>query len=151
MPTMQSRYPPENVRFRQGSVFRSAGVFAVHCVSQLHASFSGRLKRQLVSVPKRLRAAAWAVSFRGNSRMPLVRCFAIGALYERSCFSLASPLVCWRPVAPRPEPNQAEGVSLLDQMMVFFGSNLHSGSSHATTNLPLLLAGGGFKIGRAHV
>src|SRR5262249_11903814 len=41
-----------------------------------------------------------------------------------------------------------EGVSLLDQTMVFFGSNLHSGSSHATTNLPALLAGGGFKHGQ---
>jgi hypothetical protein len=41
-----------------------------------------------------------------------------------------------------------EGVSLLDQTMVFFGSNLHSGSSHATTNLPVLLAGGGFKHGQ---
>lgn len=41
-----------------------------------------------------------------------------------------------------------EGVSLLDQTMVFFGSNLGSGSSHATTNLPVLLAGGGFKHGQ---
>jgi hypothetical protein len=32
--------------------------------------------------------------------------------------------------------------------MVMFGSNLGSGNSHSCKNLPMLLAGGGFKHGR---
>lgn len=38
--------------------------------------------------------------------------------------------------------------SLLDSTMVFFGSNLGNANSHDTRNLPLLLAGGGFKHGQ---
>ena len=41
-----------------------------------------------------------------------------------------------------------EGESLLDRTMVFFGSNLGNASYHSTTNLPVLLAGGGFKHGQ---
>ena len=41
-----------------------------------------------------------------------------------------------------------DGVSLLDRTMVFFGSNLGNASSHATKNLPIFLAGGGFKHGQ---
>jgi hypothetical protein len=40
------------------------------------------------------------------------------------------------------------GTSLLDQTMVLFGSNLGNANSHDTRNLPILLAGGGFKHGR---
>ena len=38
--------------------------------------------------------------------------------------------------------------SLLDRTMVFFSSNLGNASSHAVKNLPVLLAGGGFKHGQ---
>jgi hypothetical protein len=41
-----------------------------------------------------------------------------------------------------------EGAALLDRTMVFFSSNLGNASSHATTNLPVLLAGGGFRHGQ---
>jgi len=41
-----------------------------------------------------------------------------------------------------------EGETLLDRTMVFFASNLGNASSHATTNLPVLFAGGGFKHGQ---
>jgi hypothetical protein len=41
-----------------------------------------------------------------------------------------------------------DGASLLDRTMVFFGSNLGAGSTHSTRNLPVLLAGGGFRHGR---
>ena len=41
-----------------------------------------------------------------------------------------------------------EGVSLLDRTTVFFGSNLGNASYHSTTNLPVLLAGGGFRHGQ---
>jgi hypothetical protein len=37
---------------------------------------------------------------------------------------------------------------LLDRTMVFLGSNLGDGSSHSVKNLPVLLAGGGFRHGR---
>ena len=40
------------------------------------------------------------------------------------------------------------GVSLLDRTMVFLGSNLGDGSSHSVHNLPVLLAGGGFRHGQ---
>ncbi len=38
--------------------------------------------------------------------------------------------------------------SLLDQTSVIFGSNLGNANSHDTKNLPLILAGGGFKHGQ---
>jgi hypothetical protein len=40
------------------------------------------------------------------------------------------------------------GVPLLNHTAVLFGSNLGNASAHDTKNLPLLLAGGGFKHGR---
>ena len=40
-----------------------------------------------------------------------------------------------------------DGSSLLDRTMVLFGSNLGNASSHDTKNMPILLAGGGFKHG----
>jgi hypothetical protein len=41
-----------------------------------------------------------------------------------------------------------QGVSLLDRTTVFFSSNLGNASSHSSKNLPVLLAGGGFKHGQ---
>ena len=43
---------------------------------------------------------------------------------------------------------EEQGESLLDRTMVFFGSNLGNASNHSTKNLPVLLAGGGFRHGR---
>lgn len=43
--------------------------------------------------------------------------------------------------------SQEEGVSLLDRTLVFFGSNLGNASNHSARNLPVLLAGGGFRHG----
>ncbi|MCO8125025.1 DUF1552 domain-containing protein [Stieleria sp. TO1_6] len=43
---------------------------------------------------------------------------------------------------------QEEGDTLLDRTMVLFGSNLGNASSHDTKNMPIVLAGGGFKHGR---
>jgi BMFP domain-containing protein YqiC len=42
---------------------------------------------------------------------------------------------------------EGEG-SLLDQTMVLYGSNLSNANAHDTTNLPILLAGGGFAHGQ---
>jgi hypothetical protein len=41
-----------------------------------------------------------------------------------------------------------EGASLLDRTMVFFSSNLGNAGTHSAKNLPVLLAGGGFKHGQ---
>jgi hypothetical protein len=40
------------------------------------------------------------------------------------------------------------GGNLLDNSMLLYGSNLGNASSHDTKNLPILLAGGGFKHGQ---
>jgi hypothetical protein len=44
--------------------------------------------------------------------------------------------------------SQEEGATLLDRTTVFLGSNLGDGSSHSVRNLPVLVAGGGFKHGQ---
>jgi hypothetical protein len=44
--------------------------------------------------------------------------------------------------------SQEDGNSLLDHTTVFLGSNLGDGSSHSTKNLPVLVAGGGFRHGQ---
>lgn len=41
-----------------------------------------------------------------------------------------------------------QGESLLDRTMVFFSSNLGNASNHSSKNLPVLLAGGGFRHGQ---
>jgi hypothetical protein len=41
-----------------------------------------------------------------------------------------------------------DGSSLLDHTMVLYGSNLGNSSSHDTRNMPIVLAGGGFKHGQ---
>lgn len=43
--------------------------------------------------------------------------------------------------------SKESGDTLLDRTMVYLGSNLGDGSSHSVKNLPVLLAGGGFKHG----
>jgi hypothetical protein len=43
---------------------------------------------------------------------------------------------------------QEQGENLLDRTMVFFSSNLGNASNHSTKNLPVLLAGGGFRHGQ---
>jgi hypothetical protein len=41
-----------------------------------------------------------------------------------------------------------QGASLLDRTMLFFSSNLGNASNHSSRNLPILLAGGGFRHGQ---
>ncbi|MCA9179039.1 MAG: DUF1552 domain-containing protein [Planctomycetales bacterium] len=43
---------------------------------------------------------------------------------------------------------EEQGESLLDRTMVYFSSNLGDASTHSTKNLPVLLAGGGFRHGQ---
>jgi hypothetical protein len=44
--------------------------------------------------------------------------------------------------------SQEEDATLLDRTMVFFSSNLGNASNHSARNLPVLLAGGGFRHGK---
>ncbi|HLX65287.1 MAG TPA: DUF1552 domain-containing protein [Planctomycetota bacterium] len=44
--------------------------------------------------------------------------------------------------------SKEDGDTLLDHTTIFLGSNLGESSSHSTSNLPVLLAGGGFKHGQ---
>lgn len=44
--------------------------------------------------------------------------------------------------------SEEAGSSLLDRTMVLFGSNLGNASSHDTKNMPIILAGGGFRHGQ---
>ncbi len=44
--------------------------------------------------------------------------------------------------------SQEQGGSLLDRTSVFFSSNLGNASSHSCKNLPVILAGGGFRHGQ---
>ncbi|MDA0838624.1 MAG: DUF1552 domain-containing protein [Planctomycetota bacterium] len=46
------------------------------------------------------------------------------------------------------DQSKEAGGSLLDSSMVLFGSNLGNASSHDTKNMPIILAGGGFKHGQ---
>src|SRR5262249_10300462 len=41
-----------------------------------------------------------------------------------------------------------DGASLLDRTMVFFSSNLGDASTHGVKNMPVVLAGGGFRHGQ---
>ena len=44
----------------------------------------------------------------------------------------------------------AEGRPLLDSTVVLFGSGMGNASSHSSRNLPVMVAGGGFKNGKHH-
>ncbi|MBX9681988.1 MAG: DUF1552 domain-containing protein [Gemmataceae bacterium] len=46
------------------------------------------------------------------------------------------------------QETREEGQNLLDRTMVFYGTCMGSANSHANTNLPALLAGGGFRHGQ---
>jgi hypothetical protein len=48
------------------------------------------------------------------------------------------------------DAKQPDGKSLLDHTMVLAGSGMGNASSHSNKNLPVLLAGGGFKHGSHH-
>ena len=41
-----------------------------------------------------------------------------------------------------------DGETLLDRTIVLYGSNLGDANAHSTTNLPVLVAGGGFRHGQ---
>src|SRR6478672_13923444 len=48
----------------------------------------------------------------------------------------------------RLKETKEDGATLLDRTTVFFSSNLGNAATHGVKNLPVLLAGGGFKHGQ---
>ena len=54
----------------------------------------------------------------------------------------------FRDLLAKLKQSQEDGASLLDRTMVFFSSNLGNAANHAVRNLPVILAGGGFKHGQ---
>lgn len=54
----------------------------------------------------------------------------------------------FRDLLKKLKQTKEEGDTLLDRTMLFFSSNLGSGSSHSCKNLPTIFAGGGFQHGR---
>lgn len=63
-------------------------------------------------------------------------------LIEIECMKVLHELVA------KLKQSQEEGESLLDRTMVYLSSNLGDASSHSTRNLPVILAGGGFRHGQ---
>lgn len=57
-------------------------------------------------------------------------------------------LKTFRDLLAKLKQTREDGASLLDRTMVFFSSNLGNASTHSVKNLPVLLAGGGFKHGQ---
>ncbi len=54
----------------------------------------------------------------------------------------------FRDLLTKLKQTKEEGATLLDRTSLFFSSNLGNASNHSTKNLPILLAGGGFKHGQ---
>jgi hypothetical protein len=63
-------------------------------------------------------------------------------IIEIECMKLLRELVA------KLKQSQEGGETLLDRTMVYLGSNLGDASSHSNKNLPILVAGGGFKHGQ---
>ena len=57
-------------------------------------------------------------------------------------------MITMRDFLKKLKETKEDGVRLLDRTMVFFSSNLGNASTHGVKNLPILLAGGGFKHGQ---
>lgn len=64
------------------------------------------------------------------------------ALIEMECMKVLRELLA------KLKQSQEGGETLLDRTMVYMSSNLGDASSHSTRNLPVLVAGGGFKHGQ---
>ncbi len=64
------------------------------------------------------------------------------AIVETETFKLLANLLT------KLKESKEDGATVLDRTMVMYGSNMSSGNSHSCKNLPIVLAGGGFKHGQ---
>lgn len=78
------------------------------------------------------------LSHHGKTESKLAQLKAIDELHMKLLGNLLSGL----------KSVKEEGEPLLDRTMVLYGSNLGNANTHETTNLPVILAGGGFKHGQ---
>ena len=92
-----------------------------------------------IDAEQRTRAGYHNLSHHGQSKEKLAELAKVDLQQMRHLRDLFSAL------AATPT---ADGQRLLDQTMVLYGSNLGDANVHNCTNLPLLLAGGGFKHGQ---
>ncbi len=54
----------------------------------------------------------------------------------------------YRDLLAKLKKSKEEGETLLDRTMVLFGSHMGNAATHSVTNVPVMLAGGGFKHGQ---
>jgi hypothetical protein len=78
------------------------------------------------------------LSHHGQNPTKLAELAAIDTLHMKMLAGLLSKL----------KTTQEGGESLLDRTMVLFGSNFGDANKHTTNNMPVLLAGGGFRHGQ---
>ncbi|MFO1500985.1 MAG: DUF1552 domain-containing protein [Verrucomicrobiota bacterium] len=78
------------------------------------------------------------LSHHGKSKEKLAQLKAIDEWHMKLLGNLFSKLKAVR----------EDGEPLLDRTMILYGSNLGNANTHVTTNMPTLLAGGGFKHGQ---
>ena len=78
------------------------------------------------------------LSHHGQNPTKLAELAAIDAWHMKLLAGLLSKL----------KTTREEGESLLDRTMVLFGSNFGDANKHTTNNMPVLLAGGGFRHGQ---
>ena len=81
-------------------------------------------------------------------RISLVAACCSNASFRRCSSSRSSESSAFRDFLAKLHSTSEGAGSLLDQTMVLLGSNLGNASSHSNENLPILLAGGGFKHGQ---
>lgn len=92
-----------------------------------------------IDASQRTRDGYHGLSHHGQSREKLAELEIVDFQQMRHLRNLLTAL------ASRPS---ADGVRLLDQTMVLYGSNLGDANVHNCTNLPILLAGGSLKHGQ---
>ena len=78
------------------------------------------------------------LSHHGKSAQKLAQLKAIDEWHMKLLADLFSQLKAVR----------EDGEPLLDRTMILYGSNLGNANTHVTTNMPMILAGGGFKHGQ---
>ena len=108
---------------------------STRCVTLMLDSVSS----PVIDLPEAVLTEAYHnLSHHGKSAAKLAQLKAIDASHMKLLAGLLGDLKAVR----------EGGGTLLDRTMVLYGSNLGNASTHVTTNLPVLLAGGGFRHGQ---
>ena len=89
-------------------------------------------------IPGVTRRASWSIAHHGRNEAKIEQLRIIERL----------EMAVFRDFLLSLRDTKEQGGSLLDSTQVLIGSNLGDASGHGTTNLPILLAGGGYKHGQ---